>query len=58
MARTQMQGNRVFNNKIKMNKNTPKGKNRQAENCLHSQHNTHTTKDNGSAEDYRHQEAI
>ncbi len=36
-------------------------KNRQAgrerENCLHSQHNTHTTKDNGSAQDYIHQEA-
>ncbi len=63
MARTQLQGNQVFNNKIKtkMNKSHPereKQAGRQAENCLLSQHNTHTTKDNGSARDYRHQEAI
>ncbi len=63
MARTQIQGNRVFNNKIKtkINKNHPEGEKqagRQAGNCLHSQHYMHTMKYNGSAQDYRHQEAI
>ncbi len=39
-----------FNNKIKQ-------RGRQAGKCLHSQHNTHTMKDYGSTQDYRHQEA-
>ncbi len=50
-------GEWVFNKKIKQRatKTTRRGKtDRQAENCLHSQHNTHTSKDNGSAQDYRH----
>ncbi len=58
MVRTQIQENWVFNNKIKtkMNENHPEGQ-KQA-NSLHSQDNTYTTKDNGSAQDYFHQEAI
>ncbi len=62
-ARTQVQEKWVFNNKIKQsNKNHPKGdkqagRERERENSLHSQHNKHTTKDNRSAQDYRHQEA-
>ncbi len=40
-----------------MNENHPEGQ-KQAKNCLHSQDNTYTTKDNGSAQDYFHQEAI
>ncbi len=62
-AGTQTQENVSFNNKIKQRaaKTTPKGEKqtgRQAgRELLHSQHNTHMTKDNGSAQDYRHQEA-
>ncbi len=54
-----MQEKWVFNNKIKQRatKTTHREKQvgRQAENCLHSQPNT--KKNNGSAQDYRHQEA-
>ncbi len=37
-ARTQMQEEGLFNNEIKQReaKTTPKGKNRQAENCVHT----------------------
>ncbi len=57
-ARTQVQEKWVFKNKNKNNskiKNTPKGKNRRAGRELFA--SQHKTKDNGSAQDYRHQEA-
>ncbi len=55
-----MQGNRVFNNKIKtkMNKNHPEGEKQAGREPFAQSTYTHTTKDNGSAQDYRHQEAI
>ncbi len=59
--RTQVQRNQVFNkNETRMNKNHPEGeKNKQTgRRLVHSQHNTQLTKDNGSAQDCRHQDAI
>ncbi len=55
-ARTQVQEEWVFLI-IKWTKTSPKWQSRQAEDGNTVKHNTHWTKDNGSAQDCRHQEA-